>query len=264
MRWFPFRGSNFFDPLRRGPQTSQLRSYTSHHREYGRFHRRPLAMLVHDLERNIYCPRDNQRRHEIPFVRRNDLSIPQHVSGDHRRPHSRVCRPCSHPGNALRFAILPIFLPVPYGVSIPSGNFAANTLDDSFSDTVYPFGRIWMTAMAHIHSTNAGRPFHLHRGLFQADTVIGTPTPDGPKDFSDYTLATNLSPSISTLQVWDPLYKVAFDHCRKCLPLTATIETPVSTTLPSPPSTDPDLLAVLVKALTKTISSDTHGARQQG
>jgi hypothetical protein len=137
----------------------------------------------------------------------------------------------------------------------PFWKFAANTLDESFSNTNYPFGRVWMTAMAHIHSTNAGRPFHLHSSLFQADTVIGTPTPDGPNDFSEYTLATNLSPSISTLQVWDPLYKVAFDHCRKCLPLTATIETPVSATLPSPPSTDPDLLAVLVKALTKTISS---------
>jgi Zinc finger C-x8-C-x5-C-x3-H type (and similar) len=177
------------------------------------------------------------------------------VTTENPTPEQAVHAPIQHPGEALRFAILPIFLPVPYGVLIPSGNFAANTLDSSFSDTDYPFGRIWMTAMAHIHSTNAGKPFHLYSGLFQADTVIGTPTPDGPNDFSEYTLATNLSPSISTLQVWDPLYKVALDHCRKCLPLTTTIETPVPTSLPSPPSTDPDLLAVLVKALTKTISS---------
>jgi hypothetical protein len=91
-------------------------------------------------------------------------------------PEYAVHAPIQHPGEALRFAILPIFLPVPYEVSIPSGKFAANAPPvDSFSDTNYPFGRVWVIAMSHIHSTNNAKPFHLYSGLFQANTVIGTP-----------------------------------------------------------------------------------------
>jgi hypothetical protein len=110
-----------------------------------------------------------------------------------------------------------------------------------------------MDAMTQIFATNSGKPFHIHSGLFQADTVIGTAIPDGPKDFSTSNLATNLSPNISVLQVWDPLYRAALDHCTKQVP-PATNNT---TDLPPPAptsTTDPDLISVIVKALSRSIS----------
>jgi hypothetical protein len=175
------------------------------------------------------------------------------VTPENQTPDFAVLPPIQHPSEALQFALLPTILPVPYGVPLPTGNFLSNAITNTFSAGTYLFGRVWMDAMTQIFATNSGKPFHIHSGLFQADTVIGTAIPDGPKDFSTSNLATNLSPNISVLQVWDPLYRAALDHCTKQVP-PATNNT---TDLPPPAptsTTDPDLISVIVKALSRSIS----------
>ena len=96
------------------------------------------------------------------------------VTPDDPTPGYAKHAPFQFPGNA--FPILPStpFHPVLYGLPIPHGIFHNDTITNAYTDTTYHFRRVWLHSMSHIHSTNAGKPFHIHNGLFQADTVIGT------------------------------------------------------------------------------------------
>jgi hypothetical protein len=181
------------------------------------------------------------------------------VTPDDPTPGYAQHAPFQFPGDAFQFSLLPLFLPVPYGLPIPLGNFHDDTITNAYTDTTYPFGRVWLNSMSHIHSTNAGKPFHIHNGLFQADTVIGT-TEAGTLDFADAQLLAQLSPPVSILQMWDPLYKVAFDHCTKFhqVVLPSFPDQPTSPAPATHPTTsDSDLVSILVKALSKNIADSS-------
>jgi hypothetical protein len=205
------------------------------------------------------CTITNWDNSFVALVTEDDLSLfnfvrssncpsltPAPTTPENLTPGFAVHAPIQTPGDALQFTVLPIFLPVPYGVLLPTGNFRDNAFENTFSDATYPLGRVWHQAMTHLHATNEGKPFHLHNGLFNAASVLGT-NDQGTKDFAGYTLATDLSPTVSVLQVWDPLYKVAFDHCNKFTPPPPTIQPNPDQQAPTTP--DSTLVSALLQAL---------------
>jgi hypothetical protein len=214
----------------------------------------PCAITVWNEKFIALVASDDVIKFNLPKGTNCPSLTPAPVTQDDATPGYAVHAPITNPGDVLVFSTLPTILPVPYGIPLPNGNFIAKNIFDTFSDTTFPFGKVWMTAMTHIHTYNSGKPLHVHSGLFQASDVIGCPIPDGPLDFAESILATTLAPTIAILQVWDPLYKAAWDHCTKYIPqVTSTKPDPPAPT--SPPAPDQELLSALVSALTKSTST---------
>ena len=119
----------------------------------------PCAITVWNERFIALVASDNVIKFNLPKGTNYPSLTSTPITQDDPTPGYVVHAPITNPGEVLVFTTLPTILPVPYGIPLLNGNFIAKNIFDPFSDTTYPFGKVWMTAMnAHPH-TQLGKAF---------------------------------------------------------------------------------------------------------